>query len=168
MRPIAPSATPSRTSPARRTVAKGRKLFFANNCYGCHRIEGLSDGTLAPDLTEAGKKFKVDYLWESIVDPRANLATSFMPKFNLGDDDVKALVIFLKSRKGRNFAEPDIQRFRAKLTGGAELVQANVKPVEIKPAAMAQQGDQLVTDRACTACHKLASPRWRNRPRPQL
>jgi mono/diheme cytochrome c family protein len=139
------------------TVAKGRKLFFANNCYGCHRIEGLSDGTLAPDLTEAGKKFKVDYLWESIVDPRANLATSFMPKFNLGDADVKSLVIFLKSRKGRNFAEPDIERFKAKLTGGAELVQANVKPVEIKPAAIVQQGDQLVADRACTACHKLGT-----------
>ena len=78
------------------------------NCYGCHRIEGMSEGTLGPDLTEAGKKFRVDYLWESIVDPRANLATSFMPKFNLSDDDVQSLVIFLKSRRGMNFAETAI------------------------------------------------------------
>ena len=27
--------------------------------------KGLSEGTLGPDLTEVGKKFKIDYLWES-------------------------------------------------------------------------------------------------------
>ena len=58
------------------------------NCYGCHKIDGMSEGTLGPDLTEAGKKFKVDYLWESIVEPRANLATSFMPDFHLNQSDV--------------------------------------------------------------------------------
>ena len=60
----------------------------------------MSEGTLGPDLTEAGKKFKIDYLWESIVEPRANLATSFMPKFNLSETTCKSLVIFLKSRRG--------------------------------------------------------------------
>ena len=54
-------------------VNRGRQLFYAMNCYGCHKIEGMREGTLGPDLTEVGKKFKVDYLWESIVDPRANL-----------------------------------------------------------------------------------------------
>jgi mono/diheme cytochrome c family protein len=137
------------------TVQRGRKLFFANNCFGCHRIEGLSDGTLAPDLTEAGKKFKLDYLWESIDDPRANLATSFMPKFELPADDIRALVVFLKSRKGRNFSETEIERYRLHLTGGAELVQANVKPVEVRPGSEKEIGQKLVSDRSCTACHKL-------------
>jgi sulfur oxidation c-type cytochrome SoxX len=136
-------------------VEKGRKLFFATNCYGCHRIEGMSDGTLGPDLSEAGKKFKLDYLWESIVDPRASSATSFMPKFNLSDEQVKDLVIFLKSRKGKNLAETEIQRFRAKVAEGADVVQATVKPVAIQPAAIVQQGEKLVLDRACMACHKL-------------
>ncbi|MBL0312135.1 MAG: c-type cytochrome [Holophagaceae bacterium] len=139
------------------TVEKGRKLFFATNCYGCHRIEGLSDGTIGPDLTEVGKKWKLDYLWGRIADPRAILATSIMPKFNLKDDEIKALVIFLKSRKGRNFAETEIQRYKVKLTGGAELVQATIKPVEIKPAEMLKQGEKLILDRACTACHKLGA-----------
>ncbi|MDX2152348.1 MAG: c-type cytochrome [Bryobacteraceae bacterium] len=136
-------------------VERGRKLFFDTNCYGCHRVEGLSDGTLGPDLSESGHKFKLDYLWESVVDPRANSATSFMPKFKLSDDDVKALVIFLKSRRGKNFAEPDIQRFRDKLAQGAELVQTTVKPVDIVPAMAAKQGQELVDSRACLACHKL-------------
>lgn len=144
------------------TVGRGRKLFFATNCYGCHKIEGLSDGTLGPELTEVGKKFKVDYLWESIVDPRANSATSFMPKFHLNDREVRALVVFLKSRKGLNFAETELQHYRAQLNAKSG---PSVKPVAMTTAAPealpardrkpALSGEQLITDRACTACHKL-------------
>ena len=141
--------------PGTAVVERGRQLFFANNCFGCHRIEGLSDGTLAPDLTEAGKKFKLDDLWESIADPRADSPNSFMPKFHLSDEDIRALVVFLKSRKGRNFAETEIQRYRLRETGGAELVQATVKPVEVRPGAERETGEKLIRDRSCTACHKL-------------
>ncbi len=139
------------------TVQRGRQLYYATNCYGCHRIEGLSDGTIGPDLTEAGRKFKIDYLWARIKDPKSVLTTSIMPRFNLKDEDIKALVIFLKSRKGRNFAETEIQRFKIRTTGGAELVQANIKPVQILPGEMVKQGGQLIDDRACTACHKLSA-----------
>ncbi len=128
-------------------VNRGRKLFYAMNCYGCHKIDGMSEGTLGPDLTEAGKKFKVDYLWESIVEPRANLATSFMPKFNLSDADVKALVIFLKSRRGVNFAETTLDRYKAHI--------ANIAVVIPPGTAGENAGEQLISDRACTACHKL-------------
>jgi len=128
-------------------VNRGRKLFYQMNCYGCHKIEGMSEGTLGPELTEAGKKYKVDYLWESIVEPRANLATSFMPKFNLADDDVKALVIFLKSRRGVNFAETSLDVYKAHVANAA---------VVIPPGTAGEKaGEQLLTDRACTACHKL-------------
>jgi mono/diheme cytochrome c family protein len=128
-------------------VNRGRQLFYAMNCYGCHKIEGMSEGTLGPELTEAGRKFKVDYLWESIVEPRANLATSFMPKFNLGDEDVKALVIFLKSRRGVNFSETSLDRYKAHV--------ANVAVVIPPGTAGEKAGQQLLADRACTACHKL-------------
>lgn len=136
-------------------VNKGRELFFATNCYGCHRIEGLADGTLGPDLTEVGEKFKIDYLWESVADPRANSATSFMPKFHLSAEQTKALVIFLKSRHGRNFAETEIERYRAKLSG-AEAVPAALQVTAGKtPAAVS--GERLVADRACAACHKIGA-----------
>jgi sulfur oxidation c-type cytochrome SoxX len=135
-------------------VEQGRRLFFKTNCYGCHRIEGLSEGTLGPDLTEAGKKYRIDYLWESIVDPTANLATSFMPKFNLTDDQVKALVIFLKSRRGINFAETSLQRYRAALNARREEPGQEKEP-PLAGAALAAHGKQLLEDRACTACHKL-------------
>jgi len=128
-------------------VNRGRKLFYAMNCYGCHKIDGLSEGTLGPDLTEAGKKFKIDYLWESIAEPRANLTTSFMPKFNLSQADVKALVIFLKSRRGVNFAETSLDRYKAHIANSA---------VVLPPGTAGEEaGEQLIDDRACTACHKL-------------
>jgi sulfur oxidation c-type cytochrome SoxX len=135
------------------TVSCGRKLFYAMNCYGCHKIDGMSEGTLGPDLTEVGKKFKVDYLWESIVEPRANLATSFMPKFNLNDTDVKSLVIFLKSRRGVNFAETSLDRYKAHVENAAVVIPPSGGAAT--HAALPSPGEQLITDRACTACHKL-------------
>lgn len=137
------------------TVQRGRDLFYASNCYGCHRIEGLSDGTLGPDLTEVGRRWKLDYLFERITDPKAVLATSIMPRLKLSEPDVQALVVFLKSRKGRNFAETEVQRYRVRATNGADLVAAHIKPMAIVPAEKVRQGGQLVQDRACTACHKL-------------
>lgn len=130
-------------------ISRGRQLFFETNCYGCHRIEGISDGTLGPELTEAGKKFKIDYLWESIADPRANLASSFMPKFNLTNADMKALVIFLKSRRGINFTETQLSQYRTRLRPAIVTEPA--------PATgdIVSRGRQLIQDRACTACHKL-------------
>src|SRR3954454_15548999 len=127
-------------------VNRGRQLFYSMNCYGCHKIEGMSEGTLGPDLSEAGKRFKVDYLWESIVEPRANLATSFMPQFNVNEDDVRALVIFLKSRRGVNFAETSLDRYKAHVENIA---------VVVPPNSASAHGQQLVENRACTACHKL-------------
>jgi sulfur oxidation c-type cytochrome SoxX len=138
-------------------VSRGRQLFFEKNCYGCHKIEGLSNGTLGPDLTEVGKKFKVDYLYESIVDPRANSATSFMPKFNLNDEEVKALLIFLKSRRGLNFAETSLDRYRAGLLKKAEPVTTTEsKSGVLTPAtSLVAQGEKAFNDKACIACHKL-------------
>lgn len=137
-------------------VAQGRKIFFARNCYGCHKIEGLSEGTLGPDLSEVGKKFRIDYLWESVVDPRANIATSFMPKFNLTDGEVKALVVFLKSRRGMNFAETGLQRYRAALDVKRPGDTESKEP-RLTGASLASHGQQLIADRACTACHKLGT-----------
>ena len=130
------------------------------NCYGCHKIDGMSEGTLGPDLTEAGKKFKIDYLWESIVEPRANLATSFMPKFNLSDDDVKALVIFLKSRRGVNFAETSLDRYKAHI--------ANVAVVIPPGTAGEKAGEQLDRRPRLHRLPQTARPRRRHRARSQL
>ncbi|HXX02140.1 MAG TPA: c-type cytochrome [Candidatus Acidoferrales bacterium] len=133
-------------------VQRGRQLFFEKACYGCHRIEGLSTGTLGPDLSEVGKKYKINYLWEHTVDPRAFQATSFMPKFDLTDDEIKAITVFLKSRRGINFAETSLGQYRARLQ--QTKLEESAKPQS--PAAPSPvRGEQLVSERSCTACHKL-------------
>jgi mono/diheme cytochrome c family protein len=132
-------------------VAGGRQLFFEKACYGCHRLEGLSAGTLGPDLSEAGKKYKINYLWEHTVNPRAFSAVSFMPKFDLTDDEIKALVVFLKSRRGLNFSETSIEQYRARLHETKAAPGASL-PAAIPPAS---RGEQLIAQRSCTACHKL-------------
>lgn len=45
---------------------------------------------------------------------------SFMPKFNMKPDEVKALVVFLKSRKGMNFAETGLERYKLRLADAAK------------------------------------------------
>jgi mono/diheme cytochrome c family protein len=136
-------------------VTKGRELFFQKGCYGCHRIEGLSESTLGPDLSEAGQSFNLDYLWESIVEPRANLATSFMPRFELSDSEVRALVIFMKSRKGKNFTETQLDRFRARLGGSTPESAAAMEVDALAEEDLAALGARLISERACLACHKL-------------
>lgn len=141
-------------------VNKGRELFIQKNCYGCHRMEGISNGTLGPDLSDVGKKWNLNYLYESVVDPRANSKTSFMPKFNLTDDEVKSLVVFLKSRRGFNYAETTLDRYRASLNKGQAAPPAATEPGAPATTAVAlsnsaARGEQLIAERACVACHKL-------------
>ena len=135
-------------------VARGRQLFFEKACYGCHRIEGLANGMLAPDLTEVGKKYRIDYLWGHTVNPRAYLATSFMPRFDLTDDEIKALVIFLKSRRGMNFAETGLEKYRVRL----QEAKTSPSMMPQKPpttGVSAARGEELIGRRACTACHRV-------------
>lgn len=141
--------------PGTQHVSKGRDLFFTKACYGCHRIEGISDGTLGPDLSDVGKRFTIDYLWESIVDPRANIATSFMPRFALTDGETKDLVIFLKSRRGLNFNETSLDRYRASLGGVTSAAVSPSLAQSPTPGDLVARGEALVRERACTACHKL-------------
>ena len=132
-------------------VQRGRQLFFEKACYGCHRIEGLSNGTLGPDLSDVGKKYKINYLWEHTVNPRAFQPTSFMPKFELSDDEIKALTVFLKSRRGINFAETALGQYRARL----QQAKTEGPKQEASAAPSATRGEQLIGERSCTACHRL-------------
>jgi sulfur oxidation c-type cytochrome SoxX len=138
-------------------VTKGRELFFEKGCFGCHRIEGLSSGTIGPDLTEIGKERKVDYLWGHIVNPRAYTPTSVMPQFKLTDDERKALVIFLKSRQGANYGESAVAAYKVQTSTEAPVPES-AAAVESKLStglSSAARGEQLIQGYACLSCHKL-------------
>jgi mono/diheme cytochrome c family protein len=138
-------------------VTGGRELFFKAGCFGCHRIEGLSSGKLGPDLTEVGKERKLDYLWGHIVNPRDYAPTSIMPQFKLSDDDRRALVIFLKSRRGTTATENSVDRYKMD-TSATPPVAESVAAVDaqIKSASTsAARGEQLFQGYACLSCHKM-------------
>ena len=78
---------------------QGAQLFDQLGCRGCHKIAGRG-GDIGPDLTRAGR-FSIEYLTESIVNPKANDPKSIMPDLKLPKDKVEALVVFLMAQKGR-------------------------------------------------------------------
>jgi mono/diheme cytochrome c family protein len=138
-------------------MARGRELFFKTGCFGCHRIEGLSSGTLGVDLTEVGKERKLDYLWGHIVNPRAYTPASIMPQFKLSDEERKALVIFLKSRQGVNYDRSAVANYKLQASTG-KPVPESAAAVEAKIASgatSAERGEQLIEGYACLSCHRL-------------
>jgi len=138
-------------------VARGRELFFKEGCFGCHRIQGISSGTIGPDLTEVGKERKLDYLWGHIVDPRAYTPTSVMPQFKLSNEDKKALVIFLKSRRGPNPSDSSVDQYKLE-ANTLSPIPDSVAEVQVAITAAktsAARGEQLIQGYACLSCHKL-------------
>ena len=138
-------------------VARGRELFFKEGCFGCHRIQGVSSGTIGPDLTEVGKERKLDYLWGHIVDPRAYTPTSVMPKLKLSNEDKKALVIFLKSRRGNNPSQSSVDRYELEASTAVPVPDSVAEVATAITAAKtpAERGRQLIDGYACLSCHKL-------------
>lgn len=97
-------------------VDKGRALYAANACIGCHSADGSK--SVGPSFKglwgrdekiSDGTTVKVDenYLRESIVDPNAKIAAGYeaskgvMPVFagTLKEDEIKSIIEFIKTLK---------------------------------------------------------------------
>ena len=91
-------------------VAKGKALFTSLPCAGCHTIEGLSSGTVGPNLThEASKTTPIaggpggpvneEDLRRWIKDPQKVKPGTVMPTLGLDDATVDTLVQFILTLK---------------------------------------------------------------------
>jgi mono/diheme cytochrome c family protein len=134
---------------------KGFLLVSQYGCYGCHNIKGFEDASkLSVELTSFGKKdiseldfgdTKIPRTWEDwtagkLKDPRMYLTertSSRMPNFGLSDENIHALVIFLKGLKKEEVPE----RFRMTLK--------NPRQKEI------DDGRRLVDQLNCKGCHTI-------------
>ena len=84
-------------------IELGQKLFIAKGCVVCHRHDAVAEVKRqidfnfdeAPNLT----KFSADpdYLAKWLDDPAAVKPETYMPKLNLSDDEVGALVAFMNA-----------------------------------------------------------------------
>ncbi|GAB4564149.1 MAG: hypothetical protein Kow0047_13660 [Anaerolineae bacterium] len=108
-----PTPTPSAAESAD-PVARGRQIFTAIGCAGCHTIEGISAGVAGPNLTHIGTtaaerepgKTVEDYLRESIVAPNNYVVEGFQPNImpqtygqQLSEQELADLIAFLSAQK---------------------------------------------------------------------
>ncbi len=59
-----------------RDFDKGRKLFAAANCFGCHRYD-QEGGAVGPDLTGVSGRFSPKDLLESVLDPSKEVSDQY-------------------------------------------------------------------------------------------
>ena len=113
-----PGAAPATVPVTPALVARGKQLYSADSCAGCHSLTGAAGAGptlkgLAGSTTtlDDGKTVRADdaYLARSITDPDAQIVRGYhaglmapaIASFDLGSkpNDVRALVAFLKSQK---------------------------------------------------------------------
>ena len=75
-------------------ATRGVRLFAAKGCVGCHRhIEVNPEHAADSKFDLTGKRFPPDYLKKFLADP--SIKPAEMPKLNLKEDDIEALVAFI-------------------------------------------------------------------------
>lgn len=94
--------------PAGSLAARGKEVFMAQPCFGCHTIKGVSQGRIGPDLTHVASrstlaggilKNDAENLAAWLRDPPGEKPGSIMPNLNLSEDDIRALVAYLETLK---------------------------------------------------------------------
>lgn len=92
-------------------LSLGRKLFAEKGCAGCHKIEGVSNGSIGPELSTVGSKYKhefdytrvkgehtvANWIYEHFKNPQAVTPGTIMPNFNFTDEEAKSLTIYMLS-----------------------------------------------------------------------
>lgn len=150
--PAPPGLAEKLADPA--NITAGEKLVRKYGCAGCHDIPGMeAESRIGAELTSFGGKTPQelffgdrvdlpetwdDWTYHKIAEPRG-YATQWieqvMPHFNLADEDIKALRVFLTSRTD---------------------AQVNVKYRDNNPWQTAVvNGRHLVARYNCTGCHLI-------------
>jgi cytochrome c2 len=78
-------------------AGRGREVFVANGCIGCHRFRG-EGGEAGPDLTNVASRKDSAAIRAQITNPGAGSPSSRMPAFKqLSWFDLQSLVAYLRS-----------------------------------------------------------------------
>jgi mono/diheme cytochrome c family protein len=95
-------------------VARGQQVFMSTGCGGCHTIQGVSNGVVAPNLSQIAEVAATrkegasaeEYLRESILNPNAYVVEGFQPNImpqnygqQLNNQQLDDLVAFLLDQK---------------------------------------------------------------------
>ena len=95
------AATPGVGDPAR-----GKTVFTAKVCIGCHQVSGeITGGTTGPDLRGFGSRSRIaaavpntpDNLWHWLENPQRTKPGTLMPRTPLTAQELDDLVAYLES-----------------------------------------------------------------------
>ncbi|HEX6596605.1 MAG TPA: cytochrome c oxidase subunit II [Acidimicrobiales bacterium] len=87
-------------------AAQGLALFTSKGCAGCHTVQGISQGSVGPNLTHlysretfAGSMFELNTanLRRWLKDPPAEKPGSKMPNLGLTDDEIAQLIAYMET-----------------------------------------------------------------------
>ena len=159
-------------------LLKGRQLFKAKGCYGCHAIKDVGQ-TVSQDLTEVGSKSyllmeadfemmdpphdRIHWLMTKLRNPRTlnpgvpterlppgeeEVFPSAMPRFGLAEDEVQALTVYLLSLKASDLP------VSYTIPPAPEPAPTYASPVERGKAVFERLG--------CAGCHGVGGTGGRN------
>jgi cytochrome c oxidase subunit 2 len=89
-------------------VARGEELMRARTCMACHSIQGISTRSrVGPDLTNMAQRqqiagvvpYSTAAMHDWLIDPAALKPGTTMPRLNLSDEDIAALVAYMDTLK---------------------------------------------------------------------
>ena len=89
-------ATTASAQAGRDALAPGRQVFFAQGCYGCHRL-GVAGTPIAHDLSHVGRKYTEAQLAGWLRDPATQKPNAHMPRLALSEDEIRSLAAYLAS-----------------------------------------------------------------------
>ncbi len=158
------SGQPLSSVPVNPLVAKGKGVFDANGCSGCHGESGMGTAT-APSLVGITAKYALPQLTGLLHHPNAQMLAGHMPAFNLSAPDMAALFSYLgslgKSSGGAPAATPSVTppappASAAPATSSTRAAKGKkipAKEVAETKSAAAAAGEKIFQARNCASCH---------------
>lgn len=127
-------------------VARGKDLWDASNCMGCHTL--LGEGAYyAPELTRVYERRGPDFIRAMLRDPAAMYpGARRMQQYDFTDQEIEDLVAFLQWVN-----EMDLNGFPPAPTLASSAAPS---PSSTSPVAR-DDGRPRVFDQMCVACHAL-------------
>ncbi|MDP2643683.1 MAG: c-type cytochrome [Desulfobacterales bacterium] len=111
-------------------LAKGREIFKAFGCRGCHKVDGIARVKTGPPLIRLGEKVKRDWLYRWLINPEGYLKKTRMPDFKPSKQEAADMVAYIFSR------------FKA---GNADN----------KISGSSERGKRLFGEFRCLSCHAV-------------
>ena len=83
-------------------IEQGKQLFYSKYaCQACHIVDPKNDkGYIGPTLTAVGARLNGAWIYAWLKDPQALRPGTMEPKWQMSDDDARALMAYLMSLKG--------------------------------------------------------------------